>query len=317
MIDLELVKENKPIELKLEQNSKGGTNNYNELDNKPTINGVELQGNLTLEDLGIIVNAVKDILINGASIIDKNGNAIIPIATTQDTLGLAMYNQYYGVVITNRGYVQVKKANNAQIDKRNGSNHPIVADSTLDYAVKCAMTDGKGAEWTSEEKANARMRLGEEWRYIGKVETQKDVMGMSMALDSNGKPFSLRKVRIVAVNYPNANDLTGYIYPYFNGINFNGICYKKEFLKGLISTDTKVIMDTEFEKIGDHLRLNTYWRSINYTNVTNELGRPSGYQSLFNFDKTLLEGYITEIGLQSYHNAIGKGAYMEIWGVDA
>ena len=38
-----------------------------------------LQGNLTLEDLGIIVNAVKDILINGASIIDKNGNAVIPV----------------------------------------------------------------------------------------------------------------------------------------------------------------------------------------------------------------------------------------------
>lgn len=32
----------------------GGTNNYNELENKPTINDIELLGNLTTEDLGIL-----------------------------------------------------------------------------------------------------------------------------------------------------------------------------------------------------------------------------------------------------------------------
>ena len=302
MIDLELVKESESIELKLEQNSKGGTNNYNDLDNKPQINGKTLQGNLTLEELGIILNAVKNVLINGASIVDENGNAIIPIANTS-SFGVSKFAGTYAIDNwrNNKSY----------------QNMYTIGITEFDHALKQGMCDGKGAEWSATEKANARMRLGDEWRYIGKVETQEDVMGISMALDSNGKPFSLRKVRIVAVNYPNANDLTGYIYPYFNGINFNGICHKREFLKGLISTDTKVIMDTEFEKIGDHLRLNTYWRSINYTNVTNELGRPSGYQALFNFDETLLEGYITEIGLQSYHNAIGKGAYMEVWGVDA
>ena len=39
---------------KLEQSSAGGTNDYNELDNKPQINGVTLQGNKTSAELGIV-----------------------------------------------------------------------------------------------------------------------------------------------------------------------------------------------------------------------------------------------------------------------
>ena len=39
---------------KFEQGSAGGTNDYNELDNKPQINGVTLQGNKTSADLGIV-----------------------------------------------------------------------------------------------------------------------------------------------------------------------------------------------------------------------------------------------------------------------
>ena len=42
-----------PQTLKITNNSGGGTSNYNMLSNKPSINGVELQGDITTEDLGI------------------------------------------------------------------------------------------------------------------------------------------------------------------------------------------------------------------------------------------------------------------------
>ncbi len=32
----------------------GGTSNYDELNNKPTINSIELEGDLTFEDLGLV-----------------------------------------------------------------------------------------------------------------------------------------------------------------------------------------------------------------------------------------------------------------------
>ena len=41
-----------PIEMDVERQG-GGTSDYNELENKPKINGVELVGNLTSEALGI------------------------------------------------------------------------------------------------------------------------------------------------------------------------------------------------------------------------------------------------------------------------
>lgn len=52
---------------------------------------------------------------------------------------------------------------NADIDARKSStayNNKPVTNTNLDYAVKQAMCDGKGAEWTEEEKAKAQERLG-------------------------------------------------------------------------------------------------------------------------------------------------------------
>lgn len=53
-INVDLVTENVEIPVNIEK--KGGTSNYNELENKPSINGVELVGNKTTADLGIEVD---------------------------------------------------------------------------------------------------------------------------------------------------------------------------------------------------------------------------------------------------------------------
>lgn len=44
----------------------GGTTNYNNLNNLPTINGVTVKGNLTLEDLGITAY-IEELILGGAS----------------------------------------------------------------------------------------------------------------------------------------------------------------------------------------------------------------------------------------------------------
>ena len=170
MINLELLNESEPIELELEENSKNGTNNYNDLSNKPKINGTELQGSLTLEDLGIIANAVKDILINGTSIV-AGGVANIPIASA-DNLGLVrVFNGLKINATTGQLYVSSADINNI----KNRTTQRFLASNLIDDVVKVAMTDGKGETWTTEEKASARMRIGiDTWEEVLDVTLEED-----------------------------------------------------------------------------------------------------------------------------------------------
>ena len=73
----------------------GGTTDYSQMSNKPKINNVELSGNKSLADLG----AVDDVQINGTSIVDENGVAVMPIGTAsspgvvraEPSMGTQMY----------------------------------------------------------------------------------------------------------------------------------------------------------------------------------------------------------------------------------
>ena len=51
---------------KIGTSSGGGTSNYNDLENKPKINNVVLEGNLTLNDLGIIIPDLKNYITEDA-----------------------------------------------------------------------------------------------------------------------------------------------------------------------------------------------------------------------------------------------------------
>ena len=164
MIDLNLLNESEPIELKLEENSKGGTSDYNELLNKPKINGVELKGELTTEDLNF-ESGVNDVTINGTSIVNE-GVADIPIANISNkNLGLIRLDYATAsrtptaLNCDSTGLLYVRTAGEDNISKRSG-NDTILSVQNMDMALKYAMCDGKGAEWTTEEKASARERMG-------------------------------------------------------------------------------------------------------------------------------------------------------------
>lgn len=102
---------------------------------------------------------VSDIKINGTSIVtDGMGN--VPMAS---------YAEYgvikgdgtgaYGININSQGIPYINEASSANIDARSSSRRPIIP-SNLDYAVKSAMCDGRGADWTVSECTNAKKRIG-------------------------------------------------------------------------------------------------------------------------------------------------------------
>ena len=103
-----------------------------------------------------------DVRIDGESIV-QDGVAEIPLCTTSTAPGLIsidLYSNNGGLYRANEatGLIRIANAKNTSIDKRENSFCPIVPEN-LDYAVKAAMCDGKGATWTAEEQAAARKRM--------------------------------------------------------------------------------------------------------------------------------------------------------------
>lgn len=113
-----------------------------------------------------------DVRINGESIV-QNGTAEIPLCTKTKEAGLISIDTYTsngGLHRANNetGLIRIASATNNQIDERRNKFCPIVPE-TIDYAVKAAMCDGKGAMWTADEQAAARERMGAwtgDWQII-------------------------------------------------------------------------------------------------------------------------------------------------------
>ena len=322
--------------LSLPTGGSGGTSDYKQLYNKPKINGVTLDGDISSDDLGIDSDGiyvgggempegcnvqidptgeasgiVEDVKINDTSIV-SNGVANIPVASAND-LGVIKTNDRFGLKTNANGELYGICSTTHINSRQNYAYIPLLLQQ-LDYAVKQALTDGKGEAYTQQEKASARDRLGCEWRYIGKVETQEDVVSMVMALDSEGKPFSLRKVYLKAVNYPNANDYGGWVIPYFN--NIDPTVFNSAFpLEGVKKSETSMACEIIVEKICDKLIPTSIFKSINKTTASNVMTSNVSYS--YNTTCTTFDGFINEIKLSGYQASIGAGAYMEIWGVDA
>ena len=206
MIELKFVDEEKPVYLDLQGESGSGTSNYNDLPNKPKINGNELVGDKKANDLGLVdtetynelkkivddmvEKRISDILINGTSIVDENGVAGIPIASA-DELGLV--KQGNGLYMAN-GKLCVLVASTAHIDGR--SKGPVLKVESLGYAIKSAMCTDIDEAWTSDEKSRARARMGMEWKLLADMTLEEDVASIEIDSDVNGETFQVRKMRI-------------------------------------------------------------------------------------------------------------------------
>lgn len=103
---------------------------------------------------------VTDVRINGTTI-TVGGVADIPISDGT-TIGVIMTDNSSGgfstglISVNNRLYLKNAALN--EITERS-FRIPILANN-MDYAVKAAMCDGKGAAWTAEEQAAAKERMG-------------------------------------------------------------------------------------------------------------------------------------------------------------
>lgn len=113
-----------------------------------------------------------DIQINGDSIV-KDGVAEIPIATNNGKFGLVKLTGEFAGLSNDNGILKLKRVSNNFIDMRLDYGAPITSGN-IDYAVKDAMCDGKGAVWTDTEKTGA-------WTRQNSIKTEMDDIAVAGA----------------------------------------------------------------------------------------------------------------------------------------
>ena len=100
-------------------------------------------GHAVLEAVDAAQVGVQDVRVAGASIVEDG------------VANVKLYANSFGV---NAAGIYLRNANNAQINAR--SSNVSVSCNNIDYSVKVAMCDGKGATWSEAEQIAARERLG-------------------------------------------------------------------------------------------------------------------------------------------------------------
>lgn len=160
---------------------------------------------------------VKDVQVNGTSIL-TNGVANIPKAEP-GKLGLtSCYNPWVGgLYVGTDGIMRIVQAPTTDIDSRANAPRPVTGNN-LDYAVKAAMCDGKGAAWTSAEQAAARSRMGLDKSYelIEEITLTEKVTQLIRNAEPNGTAYHFKKMYVNIIT-PQAEE-NGSIYSMFNNI---------------------------------------------------------------------------------------------------
>ena len=175
-----------------------------------------------------------DIQIDGQSIV-KDGVAEIPLCTKTKGPGLIaidLYSSNGGLYRANynTGLIRVAKASANSLAERENEFCPVVP-ANLDYAVKAAMCDGKGAAWTAEEQAAARERMGayrRDYRLIADVTLEQESSKLIVEKDADGKDISLRKAKIFVFSPAPREDSknNGYVQLNDKGIYYGAIDWK-------------------------------------------------------------------------------------------
>lgn len=113
-----------------------------------------------------------DVKVAGKSIV-QDGVAEIPVVTGYKTRGIVYIDSIYnGISVDDKGALRCTSYSNSLIQSRMNSI-PVCA-GYLDYAVKAAMCDGKGAAWTDVEKTGA-------WTRQNSIKTEMDDIAVAGA----------------------------------------------------------------------------------------------------------------------------------------
>lgn len=156
---------------------------------------------------------VKDVQIAGSSVLD-GGVAKVPIAQWDAPGVVSILSPQDSGLLNDNGSLKVSYATDAEISSRTGTRKAIVC-ANMDYAVKAAMCDGKGAAWTAVEQKAARERIGVhgEFELIEEITLSENVMNVAREAFPDGTHYNLRSLIIVvdSGNVENRPNVEGWV----------------------------------------------------------------------------------------------------------
>ena len=161
----------------------------------------DLSDKLTAPDSGIEVGKYFRV-----ASIDENGKVVleacdIPVATMQNP---GIMRPADGLGVLPSGAVYVSGAGNKEIDARL-SNNVAITPRYLPYAVKSSMSapiSDTDPEWTAEEQAAARYRLGltGDYELIEQITITEDNASIVRDTEPDGTPYHFRMIAIVGIS---------------------------------------------------------------------------------------------------------------------
>lgn len=174
-------------------------------------------GHAVLEAVDAKTVGVQDVQVAGASVV-ADGVAKVPIAAPGK---YGVTTSGAGIGVSSTGALYLQAAIEEQITSRSSIYNAISAKH-LDYAVKAAMCDGKGAAWTADEQAAARERMGIPGGYelIEEITLAESVDNILRYNEPDGTAYNLVNAFVsVFVPIQDGGYVPGTIWIYFSNAN--------------------------------------------------------------------------------------------------
>ena len=134
---------------------------------------------------------VQDVQVAGVSVL-TDGVANVPVVTADAPGVVSVLPPADSGIMNDNGSLKVSYATDAEISGRSGTRNAITC-ANMDYAVKAAMCDGKGAAWTEAEQKAARERMGipGDYELIEEITISEAVTSFIRESTPDGTPYSL------------------------------------------------------------------------------------------------------------------------------
>nr|DAG67208.1 MAG TPA: hypothetical protein [Caudoviricetes sp.] len=165
---------------------------------------------------------VQDVQIAGASVL-KDGVANVPIATADAPGVVSVLTPQNSGIWNDKGSLKISYATDTEISGRLGTRKAIVC-ANMDYAVKAAMCDGKGAAWTEAEQKAARERMGADGNHMLIEETvlTEETLLFERAQEPDGTPYNFSAIMLIVKFVPGQTNGAFFCYGKNNGIRIVG-----------------------------------------------------------------------------------------------
>lgn len=262
------------------------------------------EGGLTPEAMPSAIRSiasVKDVQVAGVSVL-KDGVANVPVATADAPGVVSVLPPTDSGILNDNGSLKVSYATDAEISGRTGTRKAIVC-ANMDYAVKAAMCDGKGAAWTSVEQkaARERMGIGKAYELIEEITLSENTMQINRDAEPDGTAYAFEAI---AIKINRTNNGTGSIRVYSGS---NELCWS------YISETGRYCGCETFLQRG-------YWQNYRYGATDSDNTYPSivpNGHSKFLAYKKVTGKFIDRIAITSSVKGFDTGTIISIYGVRA